>query len=106
MTDDRTGLDAQVSNWWDDTSGLRYLDVTTRSPSCWVALGMGARRSSSRRLPLGAREQHRRPDRRGSWPSYTDGACCSTYAANLIKERLEHWIHEVLAAANKHVRPS
>jgi len=101
VCDERTGLDAQLSNWAWTGGGLRYLDVTT--PMLFDAHGRVcldldlflAAYPWALRWPIG------RFVAPGVVGEYRDPRhVVVDLAANLLKERLEAWIPAVLDAVN------
>lgn len=106
VTDERTGLDAQVSNWAVVDGGLRYLDVTT--PMRFDAdgrfeLDMGLFLAA---YPWALRGVIGRFVAPGVIGSYRDPRhVLVDLAANLLKERLEPWVPAVVEAANRTVSP-
>lgn len=107
VTDERTGLDAQVSNWALVDGRLRYLDVTT--PMCFDAAG---RPTLDLAVFLAAypwilRGGIRRFVAPGVIGAYRDPRnVLVDFAANLLKERLDGWIPAVLDAVNRAVSPT
>lgn len=106
VTDARTGVDAQISNWVYEGSSVRYLDITT--PMLFDADGtplmdVGIFLAS---FPWFLRAAVGRFVVPGVVGSYRDPRkALVDLAANLLKERLENWIPAVLEAANRHVSP-
>lgn len=107
VTDARTGLDAQISNWVLDGGHLSYLDVTTPllfDPDGRPLMDTGIFLAA---LPWPLRSGVDRfviPDLIGS---YRDPRkVLVDVAANLLKERLPAWIPPVLHAANAVVSPA
>ncbi|HUW03722.1 MAG TPA: DUF6206 family protein [Acidimicrobiales bacterium] len=106
VTDDRLGIDGQLSNWSVEASGLRYLDVTTpllRDVNGHDELDTGLFLAS---LPWCLR----RPVRRFVIPGILERyhqprTVVLDLAANLVKERLELFIPTVLALANDRIDP-
>lgn len=104
--DDRVGLDAQLSNWAVAGGELTYFDVTTpllRRPDGSEALDTGlflaslpaALRAPIRRFVLpGILERYHRPR-----------SVVMDLAANLVKERLDDRIADVLAAVGDRLDP-
>ena len=97
----RVGLDAQVSNWAWDESGLRYFDVST--PMLWTT-------RDEVRLDVSLLAQAypailRRPLRRHVAPRILDSyrdlrRVYLDLAGNLLKERLEAWLPAFLEELN------
>jgi hypothetical protein len=109
VVDDRTGLDAQVSNWAvaDDGVALRYLDVST--PMVFgddgrLVLDLGlflAAYPWLLRAPIG---RFLAP---GVIGAYRDSRhVLVDLAANLIKERLTGWLPVAVVAASRVVAPA
>lgn len=107
VCDERTGLDAQVSNWSWDGSHLRYLDVTTPMlfgpdgrPLLDLAVFLAAypwalRGVLGRFVAPGVIGAYREPRN-----------VLVDLAANLLKERLVDWLPAAVAAANRVARPA
>ena len=106
VTDETVGFDAQLSNWAVRDGSLVYFDITTpllRHPDGSEALDTALFLASLPwllRMPVarfvvpGVIERYHRPR-----------TVLLDLAANLVKERLDVHIGEVLAAANRHVDP-
>lgn len=104
VCDERTGLDAQVSNWAMVDGGLRYLDVTTPMsfddnglPLMDMGVFLAAypwalRGVIGRFVAPGVVGAYRRPRH-----------VLVDLAANLIKERLRDWVPAVVEAVNRHL---
>ncbi len=107
VLDERTGLDAQISNWSHDEGGLRYLDVTT--PMCFDETG---RMDLDMDLFLAAypwalRYFIGRFVAPGVVAAYRDPRhVLVDMTANLIKERLSHWIPAALEVLNGTLTPA
>lgn len=107
VTDEHTGLDAQLSNWVQGVDGLRYLDVTT--PMCFddagrIDLDMGLFLAA---YPWALRALIKRFVAPGVVAAYRDPRhVLVDMTANLIKERLPAWIPAVLEVVNDAVAPS
>lgn len=101
VTDERTGLDAQVSNWTISEGRLRYLDVTTPmlfGPDGRPTLDLGVFLAAYPWALRGAIGRFVAP---GVIGSYRDPRhVLVDLAGNLLKERLEEWIPAVIEAAN------
>lgn len=106
VLDDRTGFDAQISNWALHDGVARYLDVTT--PMIFDAAGrleldtgvFLAAYPWALRYPIG------RFVAPGVVAAYRDRRhVLVDMAANLIKERLEHWVPAVLEAIGRILTP-
>jgi len=107
VIDDRTGLDAQVSNWALDDGRLRYLDVTT--PMCFDAEGRPALDIGVflAAYPWALRGVLGRFVAPGVIGAYRDSRhVLVDFAANLLKERLDDWVPAVVEAANARVSPT
>jgi len=104
--DDRTGLDAQVSNWALLDGRLRYFDVTT--PMCFDSdghptLDLGVFLAA---YPWALRWALGRFVAPGVIGAYRDPRhVLVDLAANLLKERLDAWVPAVVEAANARVSP-
>ena len=106
VTDERLGLDAQLSNWSVGAAGLEYLDVTTpllRDANGLDELDTGLFLAS---LPW----LLRRPVGRFAVPGILDRyhqprTVVLDLAANLVKERLDVHISTVLELANDRIDP-
>lgn len=107
VTDPRTGLDAQLSNWtWND-AGLRYLDVTTPilrdgsgtsllDTSVFLAAFPWPTRAAVGRFVLpGVIERFTRPR-----DVFVD------LLGNMLKERLDAWLGVTIAAVNERADPA
>ncbi len=106
VCDERTGLDAQLSNWALVDGGMRYLDVSTPmlfDAAGKVELDLGVFLAS---FPWALRGVIGRFVAPGVVGAFRDPRrMCVDVAANLHKERLAHWIPAVLQAANAEVSP-
>lgn len=104
VTDDRTGFDAQVSNWACDDGRITYLDVTTPllfEPDGAALMDTAIFLAALPRMLRGPAGRFVVP---GVISSYRDPRkVLVDMAANLLKERLDHWIPAVLEAVNDHV---
>lgn len=104
VCDERTGLDAQVSNWAMVDGDVVYLDVTT--PMTFDAAGhplldMDVFLAA---YPWALRGLIGRFVAPGVIGAYRDPRhVLVDLAANLLKERLESWVPNVVTAANRHV---
>jgi hypothetical protein len=100
--DERTGLDAQISNWSMVDGAAQYLDVTTpilRDDSGRLELDVGVLVAS---YPWALRPALRRFAAPPIAAAYCDPrTVLLDLAANLHKERLTVWIPAVLEAANR-----
>lgn len=110
VTDEHTGLDAQISNWvhgMDGMDGLQYLDVTT--PMCFddsgrIELDMDLFLAA---YPWALRSAIGRFVAPGVVAAYRDPRhVLIDMTANLIKERLSAWIPAVLEVVNDAVSPA
>lgn len=107
VTDEHTGLDAQISNWVQGVDGLQYLDVTT--PMCFddtgrLDLDMGLFLAA---YPWALRAVIGRFVAPGVVSAYREPRhVLVDMAANLLKERLSAWIPAVLEIVNEAVSPA
>ena len=104
VTDERVGIDGQLSNWAATPDGLRYLDVTTpflRDASGASPLDLGVLTSA---LPAVMRPVVRRFVAPGVTARYhRPRDVLLDLAANLIKERLDRWVGTTIEEANRHL---
>ncbi|MGI9577260.1 MAG: DUF6206 family protein, partial [Microthrixaceae bacterium] len=103
-TDQRVGVDGQLSNWADTDEGLRYFDVTT--PLLTAADGHSRLDLEALTSPLPV--PLRPAVRRFAAPSiianyHSPRSVLVDLAANLHKERLAQWVGAVLVASNAHL---
>lgn len=107
VVDDRTGLDAQISNWAHDTTGLAYLDVTTPmlfDESGHLELDIDLFLAA---YPWALRGVIGRFVAPGVIGAYRDPRrVLVDLAANLLKERLSGWVPATLEAINSVVSPA
>lgn len=107
VVDDRTGLDAQISNWTHDAEGLRYLDVTT--PMRFDAVGVIDLDTNLflAAYPWALRAAIGRFVAPGVVGAYRDARhVLVDLAANLEKEGLSAWIPAALEVINATVSPA
>ena len=106
VTDERVGLDAQLSNWAADGAGLVYIDVTTplvRDPNGREELDTDIFLASFPWLLRAAVKRFVIPDVIERY--HQPRTVVLDLAANLVKERLEQHIPTVLAAAGDRIQP-
>ena len=106
VTDDRVGLDAQLSNWAVTADGLVYLDITTPllcDPDGHEELDTDLFLASVPWLLRGPVRRFVIPDVLERY--HHPRTVVLDLAANLLKERLEQHIPAVLAAAGGRVEP-
>lgn len=106
VCDERTGLDAQLSNWSITDGELRYLDVSTPmlfDAAGKVELDLGVFLAAYPWALRGVIGRFVAPDVVGAFRD--PRRMCVDVAANLHKERLVGWIPAVLQAANTVVSP-
>lgn len=107
VCDERTGLDAQVSNWALTDDAVVYLDVTTPmlfddAGRCEMDLAVFVAA-----LPAAIRRPVRRFVAPGIVASYRDPRkVLVDCAGNLIKERLDDWMPVLVTAANRILEPA
>lgn len=105
--DQKTGIDAQLSNWVWDESGLVYLDVST--PMLWSDDGRSRLDLEllSQAFPWVLRGALRRFLAPRILDSYRD--LRSVYldlCGNLVKQRLEAWLPAFLEQVARHLEPA
>ncbi|MCB1258241.1 MAG: hypothetical protein KDB26_14110, partial [Microthrixaceae bacterium] len=105
--DERTGLDAQVSNWVFTEDRLRYLDVTTPmtfDPDGKPLLDLDVFLAA---YPWALRGVLGRFVAPGVISAYRDPRnVLVDFTANLLKEQLADWVPAAIAAANRVVSPA
>lgn len=105
--DERTGLDAQVSNWVFTEGRIRYLDVTTPmtfDPDGKPLLDLDVFLAA---YPWALRGVLGRFVAPGVISAYRDPRNVMVdFTANLLKEQLSDWVPAAIAAANRVVSPA
>jgi hypothetical protein len=104
VVDARTGIDAQLSNWVWDGSGLIYIDVST--PMLWEESGRPRLDLDllASAFPWVLRGALRRFAAPRILDTYRDlRKVCFDLCGNLIKQRLEPWLPIFLEQAARHL---
>ena len=104
--DERVGLDGQLSNWANPSGTLAYLDVTTplaRDESGRDLLDVELFTAALPWLARGPVKRFMLSDILDKYFQFR--GVITDLAGNLIKERLEHWVPEVVALTAGRVEP-